>query len=99
MKALCLWQPHASFVAANLKTIETRNRLTHVRGDVAICSARKAFPFLSADVVALWKEKLGSDPLPAGYILAVVEIYDCLRVNEMWSLESPISRTERMLGD
>lgn len=41
MKALSLWQPYASFMNHYLKWNETRNRLTHYRGELAICSAQR----------------------------------------------------------
>lgn len=36
MKTISLHQPHASLVSTGKKPYETRNRLTHVRGDILI---------------------------------------------------------------
>lgn len=41
IKAISLWQPWAGLVAAGLKKFETRSRLTHHRGPLLICSAKK----------------------------------------------------------
>ncbi len=41
MKALSMWQPWASFVAAGIKTVETRSWSTEHRGPLLICSAKR----------------------------------------------------------
>jgi hypothetical protein len=42
MKALTLYQPHATLVALGAKTIETRSYPTSHRGSIAICAAKKS---------------------------------------------------------
>jgi hypothetical protein len=41
MKAISLWQPHASFMAIDFKKNETRGWPTKYRGDIAICSSKR----------------------------------------------------------
>lgn len=58
MRAISLWQPWASLMALEKKKDETRNGVTKVRGEVAICASKKwtmelkdlacSDPFLSA---------------------------------------------------
>ena len=44
MRALGLWQPHASLVRLGIKTIETRFWGTVHRGPILICSTKKVDP-------------------------------------------------------
>lgn len=41
MRAITLWQPWASLMANEAKKDETRNSVTKVRGEVAICASLK----------------------------------------------------------
>jgi activating signal cointegrator 1 len=44
VKAISLWQPWASLMAAGLKKIETRSWPTSYRGDLVICSTKTTPP-------------------------------------------------------
>lgn len=84
MKAISLWQPWASLVAMNLKLIETRGRLTHIRGRIAIHAAARKFSRAAlGDLLA----KAGVDPalmagdLPLGAIIATATLEDCASVD------------------
>lgn len=60
IKALTLHQPHASLVAAKVKTIETRSWATKYRGPLVICAAARKPPMLwSQDVIPAV-----ADPIP-----------------------------------
>lgn len=41
MKAISLWQPWASLIAAGVKSIETRGWPTNYRGQIAIHAAKR----------------------------------------------------------
>jgi len=85
VRALSWWQPWASFVAVGLKTIETRGRLTHVRGRFAVHAAARKYIDALADLLA----KSGVNPrewgldeeLPLGAIVAVATLEDCVPVD------------------
>lgn len=86
MRAISLWQPYASLMALGLKTVETRGRQTHVRGDLVIHAAAAAYPY--ADLPEQLKKLLrahGLDcgVLPRARVLAVVELYDCAPTEEL----------------
>ncbi len=90
MKAISLWQPWASAIAAGVKTIETRSWPTQYRGPLAIHAAKRwtnAELYSWADLVLKKPEVMraferigifGSRKLPLGCIVATCEIYDCL---------------------
>lgn len=40
VKAISLWEPHASLMRTGAKTIETRGWYTHYRGELLICAAQ-----------------------------------------------------------
>lgn len=110
MKAISLWQPYATFVRDDLKWNETRSRLTHYRGELAICSAkRKMWPgefgtdigWLVNRMLTLWYEKNKLKPrakrpalFPKGYVLCVVDLIECKPVEE--AFPSPM---EKLMGD
>jgi len=93
MKALSLWQPYASFMRDALKWIQTRGRATHVRGELAICSAQRNWlpgefgsdvEHLTNRISEVWyqanKLKRPEDRellFPKGFVLCVVELFDC----------------------
>lgn len=88
MRSLSLWQPWASAMEVGAKTIETRNRLTHVRGKIAIQAAkktdnelRKAFEELCQDpwIFKCFKQAGLDDwgKLSFGCIVAVGTLYHC----------------------
>ncbi len=97
-------------MAAEIKLHETRGRLTHVRGEIAICSALKRIPAekLSTQLLSLLWEKRDSfdgrnasvrellNNLPYGNVLSVTDIEDCMPTSWVRSSVSPI---ERICGD
>ena len=84
VRAICLWQPYASLVAAGLKTIETRLWSTGYRGQVVVCGTKAPAPkAMYEDALRRVRERgLGAGPfawgvVPAGTALAVVTLTDC----------------------
>ncbi len=93
MKALSLWEPYATFMATDLKWNETRGWLTHYRGELAICSAKRNWlpgefgdevEFLANRLSDLWwlenKRKPAAQRallFPKGFVLCVVDLHDC----------------------
>lgn len=110
MKAISLWQPYASFMAMHLKWNETRGRLTHYRGELAICSAKRGWlPGEFGDEVdwfvrragEIWLKENKLKPekekelfFPKGYVLCVVDLFDC---QPTVGLE--VSPMEKLLGN
>ena len=90
MRALSLWQPWASLMAAGLKTIETRDWPTRYRGPLAIHAAKRPLSGEEKALLYIWACKgmipaawLDSEPLPYGAILAVANLVDCARVENV----------------
>ena len=87
MKALSLWQPWASAIAAGAKTIETRHWATSYRGPLAIHAAKRKVKYELIDFGCWWSWcaalgiSMGSrylgDILPFGAIVAVCTLVDC----------------------
>lgn len=79
MKALSLWQPWASLVAAGVKIDETRHWSTEYRGPIAIQAARTLDVAGAPDHLCLsvfgsfWPKQL-----PQGVVVCVAELYDCV---------------------
>ena len=110
MKALSLWQPYASFMSDDLKWIETRGRSTNIRGELAICSARRNWlpgefgsdiENLTNCMGELWlkltKLKRREDrPIlfPKGFVLCVVELWDCKTTDGL-----EVSPMEKLCGN
>ena len=110
MKAISLWQPYASFMRDDLKWNETRNRLTHYRGELAICAAKRnwmpgEFGNAVEDLVnrmgELWlsenKLKRPEDRpelFPKGFVLCVVNLVGCHPTEEM-----TVSPLEKIVGN
>lgn len=110
MKAISLWQPYASFMALALKWNETRNRLTHHRGELAICSAKRTWrrgefgdeiEWLVDRLGQVWhkENKLKPVPeralfMPKGFVVCVVDLMDCQPTNGL-----KVSPLEFLLGD
>ena len=99
MKAISLWQPCASLMAAGIKTIETRSWSTSYRGPLLICAAKHTEwdTFLyrhvktSPEIVAFLKSHAGG--YPEGVALAVVDLYDVNRTEATFP-----TTLERALG-
>ncbi len=110
MKAISLWQPYATFMAHELKLNETRSRLTHWRGELAICSAQRTFypcefghevEDLVDRLGHIWMKENKLKPrgqrelfLPKGYVVCVVNVVACKPTEEV--NPSPL---ELVLGD
>lgn len=108
MKAISLWQPWASFMAEELKVNETRNRLTHFRGELAICSAQRKVRYMEfgaeiedliqrMGIIQWQRTKLWSKRpplLPLGCVVCVVNVYDCQPVEQV-----KVRALERLVGD
>lgn len=86
MKAISLWEPWATAMAAGLKQNETRGWDTRYRGDLVICAAKRR---MDTEGILLYHDRIKplTDPecrvhLPYGCAVAVVELYDCVRSEE-----------------
>lgn len=83
MKALSLWQPWASLMAAGLKTIETRSWPTRYRGPLAIHAVKRPLTVGEHELIHRWigMKLLSLDwltmRLPFGAIVAVVQLVRC----------------------
>jgi hypothetical protein len=105
MKAISLYQPWATAMAIGAKQIETRGRLTHFRGDLAICAAKKRMTprDIPIDVHKWMRNNWGSDnlenilvALPYGKVVCVVTVYDCRDAFEVW--QAGLIENEAVLG-
>lgn len=94
LRAISLWQPYASAIPLGHKSIETRSRLTHVRGEVAIHAAKR-WSREQRDFAAV-ERAFGRMPerIPLGAIVAVAEIVDCKPAEELET-----TAIERIYGD
>jgi hypothetical protein len=94
VKALTIRQPHASLVATGVKTIETRSRQTHHRGQLAIHAGMHR-PTEGEDVGDWWwdwdvdegvivrrGDTWKQHPAPLGAIVAVADLVDCVPIVE-----------------
>jgi hypothetical protein len=85
LRAITLWQPHASLIALRHKLYETRSWFTHHRGDLAIHASKKRDrPILSDirhihDLLDTYGVDDEIDDLPFGAIVAVVRVVECHR--------------------
>lgn len=94
MRAISLWQPWASLMANGSKKDETRNGLTKVRGEVAICASLKwtmqlknlacSEPFLSALARSTPEEMKGSEWSAAGDIITNTPLGCVVAVGELY---------------
>lgn len=106
MKALSLWQPWASAIAVGAKHIETRGRLTHHRGPLAIHATAnsprgellKRMHEMDAVSVSLFLAAGIRDDadLPHGAIVATCELVDCVPITQ--AFVNRLSRTEYPWG-
>jgi hypothetical protein len=90
MKAISLWQPWASAIAAGVKTIETRSWSTPYRGPLAIHAAKRwtryeqEFWYTNVPILSETASQFATlgirtaSMLPLGCVVATCEIYDCL---------------------
>ena len=85
-RALSLHQPHALLIAEGIKTIETRSKRTHIRGDVLICAAQKCNAEIRAEIQEYRQTQIlhthRYSTIHYGKAMALVEIYDCVPLKE-----------------
>lgn len=109
MKAISLWQPWASAIAAGLKTIETRHWATKYRGPIAIHAAKRridnemAVALADHPIIASFFKAIGIDchadvnqTFPFGAIVSVATLTDCVPTSE---LRDSISTANAALGN
>lgn len=95
-------QPYAQLLVLDEKRIETRPKLTHKRGTVAIHAGLKSWwrfigCYLQTDImVMLYHHGFLPEQLPHGAVIGTVDIVDCIPVEE---LAGNITDRERTLGD
>ena len=95
-RAISLWQPWASAMAAGMKKNETRSWPTAYRGELAICAAKRN---LDHDGLAVARnEGVPLTGMAFGAVLCVVEVYACLPTNSA-HIGQPITEQEMALGD
>jgi hypothetical protein len=105
MRAISLWQPHATAIALGLKPYETRSWATSYRGPLVICAAKK--PFRERDFDTDWdwcveaRDRLAAagvplPQLPYGVALCIVDLIDCLPTEPLTKRLYP---DERFWGD
>lgn len=112
MKAISLWQPWASLIAAGIKLVETRSWPIERRGPLAIHAAKHRLTRRQVDAMRrelhevtalLYPDKYCSvhplmmlDALPYGAVVAIVHVIACRDTNEV---RERVSAQERMCGD
>lgn len=79
MRVLTVRQPWASLIASGRKTIEVRSRSTRYRGPVAILAGKGRDP------------ECGSTVYPAGVIICVVDLTDCVDLDPSHNRASCLS--------
>lgn len=96
MKAISLWQPWATGIAAGVKAIETRHWSTPHRGEIAIHAAKRWD--LDQREFAEAERRAGTIGygLPFGAIVAVADIVDVKRTEQ---LVGSISDVEERWGN
>jgi hypothetical protein len=93
VKAISLWEPWASYMGLELKTIETRSWPTKHRGDLLICAALRK---VDGSAEALMGALSIVPELHHGLAVCVVELCDCVPVEQV---RHRIGKTELALGD
>lgn len=96
MKSLSLWQPWASAIACGAKRIETRSRRTNYRGWLLIHAAKRRVvnELWWFDQCVEWHAALAplftggrivpiDSVLPLGAIVAICELVDCQRTEDV----------------
>jgi len=99
VRAISLWQPHATFVALGLKPFETRGWATAYRGPLLIHAAKRK---MTAADYALAARVFGADDwwlkfrVPLGAFVCIVDLVDCMDVEDMSEADR---RASNGLGD
>lgn len=89
MKALSLWQPHATAIALGLKPWETRSWPTHYRGPLAIHAAKRPWSDQSEwDTEArrrlgVYIASHGPTPWVLGGVVCICDLVECVRTSEL----------------
>lgn len=97
LKAISLWEPWATGMALELKRNETRSWPTAFRGDLAICSAKRS---LDQDCLAVARENgIPITALRFGFVLCVVEMFDCAKSEAFLSGMIELTEQEQALGN
>lgn len=103
MKILSLWQPWATFMALGYKANETRSWPTSYRGPLAIHAAKNTSALEDVDEILMDAGLMGGDRTtvggtkwPLGQIVAVVDLIDCKRTED---IRGDLSHCERALGN
>ena len=103
MKALSLWQPWASLIAAGVKKVETRHWPTAYRGPIAIHAAKRLESDCGEELDELCLEEFGCHwrtSLPRGAIVATANLVACERMFEQYTIDSPYpGRIEFVCGN
>lgn len=94
MRAISLWEPWAQLMALEKKKDETRNGVTKVRGEVAICASKKwtmelknlacSEPFLSALTECTEEEMKGHEFRAAEKIITAIPLGCVVAVGELY---------------
>lgn len=88
MKALSVWQPWASLIRPDTKTIESRDWTTRYRGELLIHASKRwtEAERLAANRAARALERFGlpplPDPLPLGCVVALTVLTDSRAMRE-----------------
>jgi hypothetical protein len=77
MKALSLWQPWASYIAAGAKRVETRDWSTRYRGPLAIHAARRRMTTEERELLLDWPLVR---TITYGAVVATTELVDCVQM-------------------
>ena len=101
MKALTIWQPYATFIAAGIKRYETRSWCTSHRGELAIHAAKLKRPDLKDYLETLKVMYSGFDQFiyeqfPFGCIVAICNLK---RVSRTQDCVPHLSEIELAVGD
>ena len=107
MKVLSVMQPHASFIAWNIKTIETRSWPTDYRGPLLIHASKRIPAKVRKDIDAaknpviekiLWQRNLDIRDLPYGAIIGVVNLYDVIVMENIFIACMKVAEQEQELA-
>ncbi len=87
MRALTILQPWAEMIARGVKRVENRTWRTKYRGPLAI-HVGKSLTWMESEDRDAWPERYGvdmprADELTFGAIIAVAELVDCVRVEDL----------------
>lgn len=99
MRAISLWQPWASLVAAGLKVYETRHWSTDYRGALAIHAAKRRVSIVGWEQTAAdWAARLSVKSLadlPYGAFVGINDLTDVVRTEDL----ADLTELERSFGD